>query len=218
MRRVRAAIWRTSSRAIRTGVVCSARARRRAAVPSHLSVSSAPLGISSSGHMSCRCQRSRCWSSVRALTRSSRWSESSRISSARSSRCAPGRFSIPSLSAALATLTASIESDLPRSRAERRAPAMCFGATRTTRSPRATRKRSRAPDTWRQSSSAHTRSRSSARAQRNSSPKLPLRAGAVSSPRALAVSASTAAQVWVFLCVSATSSRTSVISQSRRGA
>ena len=91
---------------------------------------------------------------------------------------------------------------LARSLAERRAPAMCLGATRTIRSPRATRKRSNAPDTCRQSSIAQTRSGSSARAQRKSLPKLPLRAGAVSSPRALAVSASTAPQVWVFLCVS----------------
>ena len=87
-------------------------------------------------------------------------------------------------------------------RAERRAPAMCFGATRTTRSPRAIRNRSRAPDTCRQSSSAQTRSGSSVRAQRRSLPKLPLRAGAVSSPRALAVSASTAAHVCVRLWVS----------------
>ena len=45
--------------------------------------------------------------------RSSRWSTSRRMSSAAPSRCAAGRFSIPSLSAARATLNASIESDLP---------------------------------------------------------------------------------------------------------
>ena len=78
---------------------------------------------------------------------------------------------------------ASIESDLPRSRDERRAPAMCFGATRTIRSPRAIRNRSSAPDTCRQSSIAHTRSGSSARAQRNSLPKRPC-APAPSAPRA----------------------------------
>ena len=38
-----------------------------------------------------------------------------------------GEILDPSLSAARATLNASIESDLPRSRDERRAPAMCFG-------------------------------------------------------------------------------------------
>ena len=59
-RLVLAVIWRTSSRATRTRVVCSARARRREAFPSHLAVSSAPGGISSSGQRSCRCQRSRC--------------------------------------------------------------------------------------------------------------------------------------------------------------
>jgi hypothetical protein len=111
-------------------------------------------------------------------------------------------LSSPSLSAARATLNASIESDLPRSRAERRAPAMCFGATRTIRSPRAIRKRSSAPDTCRQSSIAQTRSGSSARAQRSSLPKLPPRAGTVSSPRTAAVNASTAPQVCVFLWVS----------------
>jgi hypothetical protein len=189
---------------VRPARASSARAlaRRRETFPSHLRVSSAPAGISSSGHRSCRCQRSRCWSWPRAAIRSSRWSTSRRMSSAAPSRCAPGRFSIPSLSAARATLNASIESDLPRSRDERRAPAMCFGATRTIRSPRAIRKRSSAPDTCRQSSIAHTRSGSSFRAQRSSLPKPPLRAGTVSSPRATAVSASTAPQVCVFLCVS----------------
>ena len=118
------------------------------------------------------------------------------------SRCAAGSLSIPSLSAARATLNASIESDLPRSRDDRLAPAMCFGATRTICSPRATRNRSNAPDTCRQSSIAHTRSGSSARAHRSSLPNAPLRAGAVSSPRAAAVNASTAPQVCVFLCVS----------------
>ena len=124
------------------------------------------------------------------------------MSSAAPSRYAAGSASSPSLSAARATLNASIESDLPRSRDERLAPAMCLGATRTIRSPRAIRNRSSAPDTCRQSSIAHTRSASSARAQRNSLPKLPLRAGTVSSPRAAAVSASTAPHVCVRLCVS----------------
>ena len=137
-----------------------------------------------------------------AAIRSSRWSTSRRMSSAAPSRCAPGRVSIPSLSAARATLNASIESDLPRSREARLAPAMCFGATRTIRSPRAIRNRSSAPDTCRQSSIAHTRSGSSARAQRSSLPKLPSRADTVSSARAAAVSASTAPQVCVRLCVS----------------
>jgi hypothetical protein len=48
-----------------------------------------PAGIWNSGQRSCRSQRSRCWSWVRALTRSSWWSESSRMSSARRSSCAP---------------------------------------------------------------------------------------------------------------------------------
>src|SRR4051812_37166693 len=60
-------------------------------------------------------------------------------------------------------------SDLPRSRAERRVSAMSLGATRTTRSPRRSRKRSSAPETWRQSSIAHTRSAPTARPQANRS-------------------------------------------------
>ena len=79
---------------------------------------------------------------------------------------------------------------------------MCFGATRTIRSPRAIKNRSSAPDTCRQSSIAHTRSGSIARAQRNSLPKLPSRADTVSSARAAAVNASTAPHVCVRLCVS----------------
>jgi aryl-alcohol dehydrogenase-like predicted oxidoreductase len=80
--------------------------------------------------------------------------------------------------------------------------ACCLGATRTTRSPRASRNRSNAPETCRQSSIADTRSRSSARAHISSLPKLPSRTGAVSSPRLRAVSASTAPHVCVFLCAS----------------
>jgi hypothetical protein len=95
-----------------------------------------------------------------------------------------------------------IESDLPRSRAERRAPAMCIGATRAIRSPRAIRNRSNAPETCRQSSIAQIRSASSVRAQRSSLPNAPLRAGAVSSPRVAAVRLSIAPQVCVRLCVS----------------
>ncbi len=65
---------------------------------------------------------------------------------------------MPSRSAARAIATASIGSDLPRSRAELARAGHQLRRTRTTRSPRATRKRSSAPETWRQSSIAHTRS------------------------------------------------------------
>jgi len=132
----------------------------------------------------------------------SRWSTRRRMWSAAPSRWAAGRLSIPSFSAAPAMLTASIESDLPRSREERRAPAMYFGGTRTTRSPRAIRNRSNAPDTCRQSSIAHTRSGSSALAHRSSRPKPAWRAGTVSSSTAAAASAWTAPQVWVFMWLS----------------
>lgn len=49
--------------------------------------------------------------------------------------------------AARATASASIASDLPWLRADLRAPAICLGGTRTTNSPRASRKRSSAPET-----------------------------------------------------------------------
>ena len=83
-------IWRTSSRAIRTRVVCSARARRREVFPSHLAVSAPRAGsrarargrADASAAVADRC--------VRAAIRSSRWSTSSRMSSAAPSRCAPG--------------------------------------------------------------------------------------------------------------------------------
>jgi hypothetical protein len=74
---------------------------------------------------------------------------------------------------------AEFESDLPGSREERRTPAMYLGATRMTRSPRAIRKRSNVPDTCRQSSSAHTRSESNARAHRSSLPNPGVRAATV---------------------------------------
>ena len=57
-----------------------------------------------------------------------------------------------------ATASASIGSDLPRSRAwPRRASPISCGETRITVSPCASKKRSRPPETCRQSSSAHTR-------------------------------------------------------------
>ena len=52
---------------------------------------------------------------------------------------------------------------------ERRVSAMSLGATRTTRSPRRSRKRSNAPETWRQSSIAHTRSAPTPRPRANRS-------------------------------------------------
>jgi len=53
---------------------------------------------------------------------------------------------------------------VPRSRLERREPAISRVGTRTTRSPRAIKNRSNEPETCRQSSSAHTRSRPRPRA------------------------------------------------------
>src|SRR3954447_14043315 len=112
-------------------------------------------------------------------------------------------WSSPSRIAALAIATASITSDLPRSRAERRGPAISFRATRTTRSPRTSRKRSSAPDTWRQSSIVHTRSAPTPRAHRSRSSNERRLALAVRSPSARPVAASTAPTVCDCLWVSA---------------
>ncbi len=92
---------------------CSARESLRATRSSQTIRSRQRAGSSSSGQRSCRCQRRRCWSSERALMRSSRWSSSSFSSSASSSRWAAGRVSGPSRRAARATARASIASDLP---------------------------------------------------------------------------------------------------------
>ena len=84
-------------------------------------------------------------------------------------------------------------------RPPRLAPAISCGARRTTVSPRSIKNRSRLPETFRTSSTAHTRSASSARAHSNSCPLPAGRAGAVlcasSTPSPL-----TAAAVWVRLC------------------
>ncbi len=77
---------------------------------------SALPGSSSSGQRSCRCHSSVLLSATRWRTRRSRWSTSSRKSSSGPASCAVGRFSMPSRSAARATASASIRSDLPRSR------------------------------------------------------------------------------------------------------
>ena len=183
-RRVRSMIRSTSSAQIRTCTVCS-RATSRAAIRcSQLRRSSAAAGIASSGSSSCRCQRSRCWIRVRSATRSSRWSSNKRISRDAPSSVAAG--SSGSRSAARATAIASITSDSPRCPAERRAPAISFGATRTTRSPLTSKNRSNDADTCRQSSSAHSRSSASERAQATSAPWPILPACTVRSPQQLA--------------------------------
>jgi hypothetical protein len=77
------------------------------------------------------------------------------------------------------------------------------GATRTTRSPRTSRKRSRAPDTCRQSSIAHTRSAPTPRAHRSRSSNERRLALVVRSAHARPVAASTTATVCERLWVSA---------------
>ena len=80
------------------------------------------------------------------------------MSSSGPASSAVGNVSMPSASAARATASASMRSDLPRSRLDRRELAISRVGTRTTRSPRAIRNRSNEPETCRQSSSAQTRS------------------------------------------------------------
>ena len=106
--------------------------------------------------------------------------EQERISRAAPSSGAAG--SSGSRSGARATAIASITSDSPRCPAERRAPAISFGATRTTRSPLTSKNRSSDADTCRQSSSAHSRSSASERAQATSGPWPILPACTVRSP------------------------------------
>ena len=103
-----------------------------------------------------------------------------------SSRWAAGRVSGPSRSAARATARASIGSDLPRLRSPRRLRPSASGGPGPRARPRPTRKRSRAPETWRQSSIAQIRSLLEMRPQASSSAiARPSLAGAVSSPREL---------------------------------
>ena len=117
----------------------------------------------------------------------------------------------PSRRAARATASASMRSDLPRSRAPRRASAMSLVGTRTTRSPRPIKKRSKEPATCRQSSSAHTRSPPRRRAQRNSSAKPRAPTPTVFSPCSSPVPAATAAIVCERLWVSAPSTIIDVV-------
>jgi hypothetical protein len=78
------------------------------------------------------------------------------------------RLEGPSRSAARATLTASMPSDFPRARELLRVSAIRLVEMRRTRSPRSIKKRSNAPETCRQSSSAQKRSPSRPRAHASS--------------------------------------------------
>ena len=97
-------------------------------------------------------------------TSRSRWSTSSRMSSSGPASSAVGNVSRPSAKRRARDGQRIDRSDLPRSRLERRELAISRVGTRTTRSPRAIKNRSNEPETCRQSSSAHTRSRPSPRA------------------------------------------------------
>jgi len=107
-----------------------------------------------------------------------------------------------------------MRSDFPRSRPARLAPAISFVATRTTRSPRASRNRSKAPETCRQSSSAQTRSLPSERPQSSAAPKPLAPTSTVLSPSSSPVPAATAAIVCELLCMSAPSTIIRVVPSS----
>jgi hypothetical protein len=111
----------------------------------------------------------------------------------------------PSRSAARATAIASMLSDFPRPRDPRRKTAVSLLGTRSTRSPRSTRNRSKAPETCRQSSSAHTRSPPRPRAHLNSAAAPLAPTWTVCSPSSSPVVADTAAIVCERLCASAPS-------------
>ena len=171
-RAVSSRMRRSSSRAIRTRALCSARARRRgdAVLPvgadqrARRDLGLGPEVVQLPAQVVA--QRG---ALARPAARGDRRATAPR---------APGRpaarragVSRPSRSAARAIATASMTSDLPGSRAALRAPAVSLGATRTTASPRASKNRSSAPETCRQSSIAHTRSPPRPRAQISSASK-----------------------------------------------
>jgi hypothetical protein len=103
--------------------------------------------------------------------------------------------------ACLTGRVASIGSDFPGSRTDRRELSVSPAATRITRSPLASSPRSRRPETCRQSSTAHTRSTSSSPANRSASRVPSSLAAIVSCPRIIPVTASTATSVCDRLCV-----------------
>ena len=104
---------------------------------------------------------------------------------------------------------------MPRSRPPRRSPAISLVATRTTRSPWTTKNRSKAPETCRQSSSAHTRSSSKPRAQSSAATNPRSPTAMVSSPTSSPEVAPTAAIVCELLCMSAPSTIMSFVPSSR---
>ena len=117
---VSSVVRRIMSVAIRTRTLGCARCRRRATFACQTGPISARLGTRYSGRRSCSCQRSSQIRRVRASTRRSRCTANSRISSSGPASRAAGSVSRPSRSAARATASASIGSDLPGSRTPRR--------------------------------------------------------------------------------------------------
>ena len=205
IRRVRSRIERISSRAIRTLAPCSARVSLRAIRSSQTVRSSAPAGMLDLVIEVVQVPAQPPLLIACAARRGRRGGRAAAGSPARGpSRCAAGSRSTPSRSAARATASASIGSDLPRVRADRRPRPSASAATRTTRSPRANSQRSNRPDTCRQSSIAHTRSPSPTRAPTAARSSLPAAEdGTVSQPSCSPVAASTATSVCVLLCGSA---------------
>jgi hypothetical protein len=103
--------------------------------------------------------------------------------------------------ACLTGRVASIGSDFPGSRTDRRELSVSPAATRITRSPLASSPRSRRPETCRQSSTAHTRSTSSSPANRSASRVPSSLAAIVSCPRTIPITASTATSACDRLCL-----------------
>ena len=156
---------RSSSRAIRTCAICSARASRPATRSCQQRVNQCARRDLELGPEVVQAP-AQVVDQRRALRR--RAARGDRPAAARRARARPaGR------PAACRALRGSRRARSRRHRSHRtcraratdfRAPAISFGGTRTTRSPRASRKRSSAPETCRQSSIAHTRSRAERRA------------------------------------------------------
>ena len=150
--------------------VCSARARRPARRSGQCTAIRPPAGISSSGQRSCRFQRRSLISRVRVRDQAL-----AVVDEQADVELEPGELRDRERVDPFADRGPGDRDRVDRvglaalARRCSRAPAVSFGATRTTRSPRASRNRSSAPETWRQSSIAHTRSPPRRRAQRNRS-------------------------------------------------
>ena len=154
-----------------------------------------------SGSSSWRCQRSRLIRLVRSLTRSSRWSTSSRSSRVGPSRWAAGRSGSAQRGPGDRQRVDRVRLAVGAGRV--RAWAISFGGTRTIRSPAREQIRFQPPRQCRQSSTAHCRSRAEALRPSAASPDVAgRRRRRRLDGRAHGRASSTATTVWVRLCAS----------------